>query len=467
MKNIILFIFIVSSLTIAQNFGRWTDAAPMNLDREYLASVILPSGNVLVTGGYSNSKDTTTNTCEEYDCRKNSWRFVASMNIPRSIHQLILLDSNRVIAIGGYKLTSCEIYNISEDKWYITDSLKIPRYGGWTANRLSNGKIIVTGGFLVGNDLKTFKFLNDTEIFDPVTEKWVIVDSLKIEKAYHTATLLNNGNLLIVGGETYGGLELNDCEEYDPLSDKWTKVDSLTTARYSHSATLLPNGTVFVSGGSNYSLSTSAPWLRSCEVYNSSINKWQAVGSMYYPRNSHYTILINDGYILFLGGDMGNDTWELYNISTFQSIFNDKFPITQISPRVEKLPDNEVISIGGTTWSNSSLPIFSSTPMCERYSTILDVNAYNNIPISFELFQNYPNPFNPSTTINYKITEPGYVSLKIYDVLGRIIDVLVDKWESSGKHKVSWRAYNKSSGIYMYKLQFDKYVVTKKMVLLH
>ena len=84
---------------------------------------------------------------------------------------------------------------------------------------------------------------------------------------------------------------------------------------------------------------------------------------------------------------------------------------------------------------------------------------------NFELFQNYPNPFNPTTMISYNLSTPTYVSLKVFDVIGNKIQVLVDEMQSSGRHKIEFDASHMSSGIYFYRLVANgSYRSTKKMI---
>ncbi|MCC6865440.1 MAG: choice-of-anchor B family protein [Ignavibacteria bacterium] len=90
----------------------------------------------------------------------------------------------------------------------------------------------------------------------------------------------------------------------------------------------------------------------------------------------------------------------------------------------------------------------------------------NNSPEKFELKQNYPNPFNPSTNIEFNIKKSGYVTLKVYDILGRQVALLADEFKQAGSYKVSYDAGRLSSGIYYYTLQTDNgFSETKKMVL--
>jgi hypothetical protein len=93
------------------------------------------------------------------------------------------------------------------------------------------------------------------------------------------------------------------------------------------------------------------------------------------------------------------------------------------------------------------------------------------VPVTHNLFQNYPNPFNPSTVISYSIPNVTFVSLKIYDILGREVRTLVNSEQIIGIHNVQWNGDNNygnkvASGIYLYKIEAGDFIMTKKMLLL-
>lgn len=94
------------------------------------------------------------------------------------------------------------------------------------------------------------------------------------------------------------------------------------------------------------------------------------------------------------------------------------------------------------------------------------VNAIDQTPQSYALHQNFPNPFNPSTVISYELPVTGFVSLKVFDLLGRERATLVSADQTVGYHQVTFDASNLASGTYFYRLQTGGYVETRKLVLL-
>ena len=98
---------------------------------------------------------------------------------------------------------------------------------------------------------------------------------------------------------------------------------------------------------------------------------------------------------------------------------------------------------------------------------ITSAKSTNNIVLNnFILYQNYPNPFNPETTIRFSIPKSGNVSLFIYDILGRKIYTLLNKFMKPGMHEINFNGSNFSSGVYFYKVTWGKYSTVKKFVIL-
>jgi len=100
------------------------------------------------------------------------------------------------------------------------------------------------------------------------------------------------------------------------------------------------------------------------------------------------------------------------------------------------------------------------------YNFTTDVEVEPTNAVSFNLNQNFPNPFNPTTKIKYQIPEISFVTLKVYDVLGNEVAILVNDEKPIGGYEVEFDGTGLTSGIYFYKLQAGSFVETKKMVLM-
>jgi len=122
-------------------------------------------------------------------------------------------------------------------------------------------------------------------------------------------------------------------------------------------------------------------------------------------------------------------------------------------------------------WSAGAISIqlsagsYSNTYWFEL-GTVSAVPVQPPVPETFRLFQNYPNPFNPATTIRYSVPGTQYVSLKIYDVLGREVATLVNGVKQPGYYAVTWDASGYSSGVYFYRLMTHDQGVARKLMLM-
>ena len=101
----------------------------------------------------------------------------------------------------------------------------------------------------------------------------------------------------------------------------------------------------------------------------------------------------------------------------------------------------------------------------------MNINSSAFMPYSFSLSQNYPNPFNPTTQIQYDLPESEFVSINIFDIMGREVKTLVNKEQIAGFRSVQWNATNNlgqpvPAGMYIYTIQAGEFRQTRKMVLL-
>ena len=184
---------------------------------------------------------------------------------------------------------------VIDPSWSSTDSLGTVRTGH-TATLLQNGKVLVAGGRNNGGELSS------AELYDPDTGLWSGASALGTVRYNHTATLLPDGTVLVAGGNNTGNGPLNSAELYDPNSDSWSStVSFMNGSRHLHTATLLNDGTVLVSGGTGISP------LATAELYDPASGAWTLTGSMSTARDYHTATLLVDGTVLVAGGfdDLG------------------------------------------------------------------------------------------------------------------------------------------------------------------
>ena len=176
---------------------------------------------------------------------------------------------------------------------------------GFTATLLQNGKVLVVGG----DNGSVANILSSAEIYDPILNTWSGAASMTNARFGPSATLLQNGKVLVVGGYGNNGVRLKSVELYDPATNTWSTVASLSTERNDHIATLLQNGKVLVVGLD-----------QSAEIYDAVTNTWSTTGSLTTARGSYTVSLLQNGKVLVAGGNNGNidlgSSTELFDPST-------------------------------------------------------------------------------------------------------------------------------------------------------
>jgi hypothetical protein len=120
---------------------------------------------------------------------------------------------------------------------------------------------------------------------------------------------------------------------------------------------------------------------------------------------------------------------------------------------------------GYTAWTMTTGPVGKANTTIVMNPPLGIENISTGIPNTYALSQNYPNPFNPVTKINFALPKQGFVTLKVYDMLGRMVSQLVNEVKTAGTYSVDFNASNYASGIYFYKLEVNGFTDVKRMVL--
>jgi N-acetylneuraminic acid mutarotase len=214
-----------------------------------------------------------------------------------------------------------------------------------TATLLNNGKVLVTAGQFA-------------ELYDPVTGLWSSTGSMSTARRNHVATLLANGKVLVTGGGLSGNSDsnLSSAELYDPVTGLWNATGSMANARLDHTATLLANGKVLVAGGSvGYygNIPTS-----SAELYDPSTGLWSTTGTLVNGRNFHTATLLVNGKVLIAGGQDYNGRFsssELYDPATGRWSKTGSMATDRMFYTATLLPNGKVLVAGGDGLSSAEL----------------------------------------------------------------------------------------------------------------
>jgi len=242
----------------------------------------------------------------------------------------------------------------SSGTWTRTGSLNVAR-GEETATLLPNGQVLVVGG---SANLAYWPpaALASAELYNPSTGTWTTTASLKTGRYSHMAVLLPNGKVLVVGGEITSGAYTPSAELYDPSTGKWTTTGSLIVTRYGFEATSLQNGKVLVAGGN----AATGGLLAEAELYAPS-GKRTTTGSLNDARALNTLTLLSNGQVLVAGGNDANgfhgyaSIEELYDPSTGKWTFTGSMKISRLYHTATLLANGEVLVAGGRTYAPGPL----------------------------------------------------------------------------------------------------------------
>lgn len=332
--------------------GIWSQTGNVIIPRSKHIATLLPDGTVLVAGGLTGSigNIVTTTSAEIYHPDTGVWSLTNNMPTPRSRFTATLLLDGKVLAVGGSNngiaTVTAEVYDFATGLWTRTGNMNIPR-GFHTATLLSDGRVLVTGGLSAGDGNDNF-VEKTAEIYDPNTGTWTLVAQMSKARYGHTATLLPDGTVLIVGGAGPRGdlVYTVRAEVFDPYSGLWKNVDSITTPRGFHTTALLNSGNVLVAGG--LTLPANSPnRTTTAELFQTLSRKWTSTGNMAVPRSAAADggVLLSDGRFFIAGGR--TDTAEVYgpNTGTWELVSN--MAVSRSFHTVTLLNNGTVLVTGG------------------------------------------------------------------------------------------------------------------------
>jgi hypothetical protein len=262
-------------------------------------ATLLPDGEVLIAGGMRRNQD-FYKSAELYDPATGKFQATGQMTLARVGQIAVLLRSGKVLIAGGWvghgTTDSAELYDPATGKFSVIGKMTTRR-GRPSATLLSNGDVLIAGGEDHDGPGAT---LASAEVFRASTVQFQSTGSMHHARISHTATLLNDGRVLLTGG--FASDVSATAEVYDPQSGTFSETGSLAAARCKHTAGLLPDGRVLIAGGS-----ADRGWnanLNSAEVYDPRTGKFTATANMNDSRFKlpDEAVQLASGKLLIAGG---------------------------------------------------------------------------------------------------------------------------------------------------------------------
>lgn len=385
-------------------------------------------------------------------------------------------DTIFVYQFGGgssTQLTNVARYNKMTNSWQNNVSTMPQMISAGSAVRMPGDSVIyVIGGnnspAVYGHCLK----------YNVITNTWTTMASIPsgMNPCTDQLTVLYRDSLIFAIGGGDGlfntTVQYNNVRIYNTKTNTWTASTNLPMTLSMMGGGIYGDTIIVVSGTS----ATTYP----ATCYKGIINPntlavtWTTIAN--YPSGgvtrmaSYFVKVGGGGGIMCTGGAIGGatvtNTAHLYNFCTrtWQTLPNNT--LARSNYKGCGFGDSVVYCPGGYTTTGVGQFDKINFSQIDGNCFLVGINENNSgIPAEFKLSQNYPNPFNPTTTISYDVAKTSYVTLTVYDALGREVSVLVNGTRNAGSYIVDFDASNLSSGIYFYTLKAGDFKDTKKMLL--
>jgi len=378
--------------------------------------------------------------------QENTWIQFPNMQTVRGVTSACAIDG-KLYVVGSGKKT--EEFDPATNSWRYLKDMPVTRKGCGAA--ALDDLMYVTGG------QKAYGEPGQPSMhrYDPKTDVW---DS--------TATAMPFSQYILpvttCGGKIYAGCSLyhpNELAEYDPATNSWAVIENTPPLECSSQCGY--NGVLYAFGG--------AQAMNKVFAYDPSTKTWEQKADMPSGRMGAVSCLSN-GLIYVIGGTQDPTyPWEPEQIVGAVEAYDPERNSwhtgfePMMTPRYFAgacVIDSVIYVVGGKSKDGNTNIIEAYTTFATGVQKIKELS-----PAQFALQQNYPNPFNPATTIEFSLAKTSFVSLKVYNLLGKEIRTLVNERQSAGAHSIVFEAGELPSGLYLYSIQTGDFVETRKMLL--
>jgi len=347
MLRLPLLVLLGAGLAVAQSPGTFVATGSMATPRATgHTATLLSDGRVLIAGGgYP-----LMAAAELYDPSTGTFSSTGAMATPRWYHTATLLNDGRVLIAGGsLDNLSAELYDPSTGAFTPTGNMVTANQHGHVATLLNDGRVLISRGTIIGPG--GFLHPAPLELYDPATGTFTQAGDTSGNKEWSTATLLDDGKVLLTGGWNTG-----DASLYDPTDGSLAYLGSLPI--WSHTATLLTNGTVLITGGVFFNGSDAynaygVESLATSQIYDPSLGTFQAAGSLFEARDGHTATVLASGLVLVAGGDWNYyrtlSSAELYDPAAGAFTRTGEMTVSRDGHTATRLRDGTVLITGGAS----------------------------------------------------------------------------------------------------------------------
>jgi hypothetical protein len=277
-----------------------------------------------------------------------AWSETGWMGPARWGHRATLLANGKVLITGFYSRIA-KIYDPASSEFRLVGPM-VRQHGVYsTATRLNDGRVLIVGG----SDAP-----HSTEIFDPESEQFSALYSLRFPRSAHSATLMADGRVLVAGGEVGpNNAGLAYAEVFDPVTGWFKTVGALAERRTSHGAVLLQDGRVLLVGGEHIRPDGKPGDLRTAELFHPVSGGFEATGRMNFAHENLWCTepqVLDDGSVLIVGGASARCA-ELYDPLSGRFSPTGRLLTSRSAATVAKLPDGRVLVCGGYSISENGV----------------------------------------------------------------------------------------------------------------